>query len=142
MGVDIGTKRISVSMGYGSFLTFRTEVAKAFSDEFGQKYRKYIDDSLRAYTCFLNSDTELARLDKEFNSYLKTVDIDDDVVDFLFQPDSEGKITYKTARKVRDLCRKSKCKNKFGYVSDQRSMTEMAEIFDAAVKHRCNVRWS
>jgi hypothetical protein len=44
-------------------------------------------------------------IDNRFNKYLSTVNIPDDVLDFLFQRDSEGKITYKTARKIRDLCR-------------------------------------
>ena len=96
---------------------------------------------MKAYM-HIDSDAELARLDKEYNEYLKTVDIDDDIVDFLFQSDCEGKITYKTARKIRDLCMKSNYEGKFGYISYQLSMKEMAEIFDDAVKHRCNVRWS
>ena len=116
MGVDIRTKRKSISMGYGSFMVFRTQVARAFSREFGYRYRKYLDDSMKAYM-HIDSDAELARLDKEYNEYLKTVDIDDDIVDFLFQSDCEGKITYKTARKIRDLCMKSNYEGKFGYIS-------------------------
>lgn len=139
MGVTIGTNRIEISMGYGSFSRFRRGVAKAFSQEFGEAYNSYIDKSLRIYIS--GTEEELKKLDKKFNDYLKTVDIDNDIVDFLFQPDCEGKIGYKTAGKIRDLCRISKSDEYFGYDRDRRSMSEMAEIFNDAYKHRCQVKW-
>ena len=127
-------------MGYGSFSIFRREVAKAFSKEFGEAYEIYLNESIRKY--MFGTEEELKKCDKEFEDYLKTVNIEEDIVDFLFQTDCGGKIGYKTARKISDLCKQSIFKGKFGYVYDQRSMAEMAEIFDDAVKHRCNVRWA
>ena len=137
MGITIGTNRKDLSMGYGSFRNFRIEVSKAFSEDFGESYEFYLnrvaDELFRIGT--------IEDENREFNDYLKTVNIDDDIVDFLFQSDSAGKISYKTARKIRDLCRKSDCPYKFGY-GDPMSMLEIAEIFDDAVKHRCNVMWA
>ena len=138
MGISIGTNRKELSMGYGSFMVFRVEIAKAFSKKFGEKYEAYLRDTLMNM-CHPQA---LDLIDKRFNEYLSTVKIPDDVLDFLFQSDVKGKITYTTARKIRDLCNKSTYKNKFGYYSDTRTMQEIAEIFDDAVKHRCNVKWS
>lgn len=140
MGISIGTSRTDLSMGYVSFQTFRIEVAKAFSADFGRRYEYYLNESLRML--IFEKKEELNLLDKQFNKYLKTVDIPVDVVDFLFQCDTGGKISYKTAEKIRDLCRKSECKHKFGYTSYALSMAEISEIFDDAVKHKCQVKWS
>lgn len=139
MGVFIGTKRCNIAMGYGSFSNFRIEVAKAFSEDFGEQYKDYLNKACKELFC--GTEENIKRLDKDFSAYLKTVDISDDIVNFLFQTDCGGKINCKTARKIRDLCNKSKCEYKFGYDSDKRTIKEIAEIFDDAVKHRCNVKW-
>lgn len=139
MGVSIGTKRFDIIMSYDSFLRFRKEVAKAISEEFGNKYCEYIEESFKAELFF--SELSLKKLDEAFNKYLETAGVDDDVVDFLFLPDSVGKINYKTARKIRDLCRKSESKICFGYIYNRVDMSGMAEMFNDAVKHRCNVTW-
>lgn len=140
MGITLGTNRTDLSMGYGSFSRFRREVARAFSEDFGNAYSNYLDNSMKTF--ITGTEEELKELDKDFNDYLKTVNIDDDVVDFLFQTDCGGKVSCKTAKKIRDLCRQSKSNQYFGYANGQMNMLEIAEIFDDAVKHRCQVRWS
>lgn len=47
MGVFIGTKRCNIVMGYGSFSYFRIEVAKAFSEDFGEKYKDYLNSTCK-----------------------------------------------------------------------------------------------
>ena len=139
MGVYLGTKRIEIGMGYGTFMQFRKEVANAVSEAFGATFSQYLSDSMEAY--FKGDKAKAKELEKQFDEYVSVAGIDEDVVDFLFLPDCEGKIDYKVARKIRDLCRKSKCEESFGYSRNKMTMREISEIFDDAVKHHCNVSW-
>ena len=134
MGVDIGTGRISVSMGYGAFMSFRIRLAQSVSPEFGTRYQKYVEESLLSP----DGDAGQAVLHTEFGEYVKSAGIDKDIVDFLLQPDSGGRITYKTAGKLGILCRKAAGETEFCYDT---IMADMAEVFEDAADRICSVRW-
>ena len=137
MGITLGTNRKDVSMGYASFYRFRLEIAKAYSTDFYSKLNSYWLNVMR----FSYIEPHVERLDKMMNAYIANNNIPDGLCSFIFQSDSEGKISCKTARLIRDLCLKSESEDHFGYHYCQLDMKGMAEIFDVAVKHRCNVKW-
>ncbi len=143
MGVSLGTNRMSIDMGCGSFQRFRTIIAHSYDYDFGETYEKYLSDCDRVYFTCPGREQERAfgELDKKFNEYIAKKNLPDGLLDFLLQSDCKGKVDYKTARILRDVCRKSESKEVFGYVFNQMNIKEIAEIFDDGVKHRCCVWW-
>lgn len=138
MGVTIGTRRCGISMGYGSFFRFRVAVASSINSVVGWVYESYVKESIKS---LYRNDTCVKGLAKKMSETFTKFSVDEDIVDFLFQPDCDGRISYTTARKIRDLCKISKSDETFGYDRDRRSMSEMAEIFNDGYKHRCQVKW-
>lgn len=97
MGVCLTSRKSTYSfdMGYGGFHNLRTNICKAFDEELGEVYA----DMLMAMT-----NTE--EYDKRINDVLandRFKDEDEDLLDFLFASDCEGKCGYKTCKKIYNL---------------------------------------
>lgn len=96
MGITIYANNGSRSFdgGAGGFMSLRTNIAKAWDKEFGEHYetlrRCYSEDDYQRF----NEKTNQILLNERFKQE------DEDIVDFLFQSDIEGKISHKTCKKI------------------------------------------
>ena len=99
MGVTISATNSSYDfdMGYGGFFNLRKNIAYALDKQFGKAYENYIhchtkeegDENDRLCEMYI----EAQGLEKEY----------EDVLDFLYASDCDGKISYKTCKKIADL---------------------------------------
>ena len=97
MGVCLTSRKSAYSfdMGYGGFHNLRTNICRAFDEELAEIY----DD-----TMFMLKDPE--GYTAKVNEILKDSrfkDEDEDILDFLFSSDCEGKCGYVTAKKIYNL---------------------------------------
>lgn len=99
MGVTISATHSSYSfnMGYGGFGNLRRNIALALNDHFGKAYANYAkcitEEENRKNDRLCEMMIEVLGLDKDYK----------DVLDFLYAPDTDGKIGYKTCKKIADL---------------------------------------
>ena len=123
-------------MGYGSFFNVRTDIAKLYDEEFGTSYQNYIHECILA-----TSTDELRELDKEFEDYVNSKNIPENLLDFLLASDECGKVDYKTSKLLRDLCWKSTDTYQYGYWYNRRTLKEIGDIFNDSYKNRCQAKW-
>ena len=101
MGINFYTKskkvNVDYDIGYGGMVRLRNKVAKLLDEEFGNHY-----ESLSSL--FGKEDFEI--FDKKANEIIsKNISTKEQelVLDFLFMPDSEGKLTYKHCKAIYDI---------------------------------------
>lgn len=96
MGVSISATNsiYDFDMGYGGFFNLRKNIALALDEEFGENYALLGN-------CYTIDDYN--KNDMVANSILERKHLDEDVVDFLYASDTEGKISYKVCGKIYDL---------------------------------------
>lgn len=97
MGVCLTSRKSSYSfdMGYIGFNNLRTNICIAFDNELGEVYA----DTLLALT----HPEEYTKRINEILSDERFKNEDQDIVDFLFSSDCDGKCGYKTCKKIYDL---------------------------------------
>lgn len=111
MGVSITAKhsKYDFTMGYGAFFNLRKEIALALDEEFGKCYEGLIK-------CWTLKDYE--KNDNNAEYIINNKHLDEDIIDFLYQPDQEGSVSYKTCKKIYDLIKDVDYSNKyFQYVT-------------------------
>lgn len=99
MGVTISATHSSYEfdMGYGGFSNLRKNIALALNDHFGKAYMNYSRCTTKE---------ENKKNDRLCEMMIKTLGLDkeySDILDFLYASDIEGKISYKTCKKIADL---------------------------------------
>lgn len=98
MGVTIFAKnsKTDFHMGYGGFFSLRKNIAKAIDADFGEHYATLIH---------CHTKEEYQAFDEKANRLLseKRINNMNDVLDFLFMPDTDGKINYRTCGKIYEL---------------------------------------
>lgn len=133
---NVKTCHIELDGGYGMLLTIRKEVAKQWDKEFGEHY-----GTLGQY----RTDDEWKIFDKRTNEILcheRFKGEDEDLVDFLFQSDCDGKIGYKTCKKIYDLLKNSKNKSCLRYAFySKNDWEDLRELLLSCYKHRANLYW-
>lgn len=143
MGVTITAtnSNCDFDMGYGGFLNLRRNIAFALDKDFGNEY-----SSLKE-TIFLWEGEYKFQLEFTMNIINKK-HLDDeykDVLDFLFMPDTEGKISYKTCRKIAGLLesRMSELKEKsFRYAAQAgNDYEDFVKFLKECVRYHRNMRW-
>ena len=140
MGLTIRSKikncNIELDGGYGMLLTIREEVAKLYDKEFGEHYETLSK-------CFLKEHFD--EFNKKANEILRDdrfKDEDEDIVDFLFQSDCDGKISYKTCKKVYDILQESTNNCCLRYTAySKNDWEDLKELLLQCYKHRANLYW-
>ena len=141
MGVSITCKNpiYDFDMGYGSFASLRKNIALAIDREFGELYNKFIH-------CFIAEDRR--NIVRETNAYIEQhpeifTDELHDVMDFLYAPDCEGKINYKTCGKIYDIIKDVDFGEKsFRYAYESHNdYKEFKEFLKDCYSHRKNMTW-
>lgn len=142
MGVCITATNSSIEFktSYGMFHRLRCNIAKAIDEEFAVLYHKA--------TAFVY-EADGIEAERELNNYL-TKNYDyishvDEVLNFLFQSDVEGKVNYKTCRKILELIDHINFENEnFQYVSNRTSENDY-EVFKKflkeCIKYHRDMRW-
>lgn len=142
MGLTITSKikdcKIHLDGGYSILHTIRIEVAKLYDEEFGQLYEEYFTNSMTKEECnlYISKMNELLK-DDRFK------DEDTDLLEFLFASDCEGKIGYKTCKKVYDLLKDSTCNYclRYAFYSNN-DWDDLRELLLQCYKHRANLIWN
>lgn len=88
MGVSISATNsiYDFYMGYGGFFNLRKNIAFALDKEFGENYALL-------GSCF--TEEEYSENDRVANLILERKPLDEDILEFLYASDTEGKISYK-----------------------------------------------
>ena len=99
MGVTITAKnsKFIFDMGSGGFFNLRKNIALALDEDFGNNYAKLIN---------CRSEEDYAKHDDMANNIIQSKHLDRDyasVIDFLYAPDTDGKVNYKTCKQIYDL---------------------------------------
>ena len=139
MGVTIyanGSKQ-SFDMGYGGFFNLRKNIALGLDQEFGEHY-----ETLR--TC--SSEDDYRKFDEIANCILADERFQDmdDVLDFLFAPDTDGKIGYKTCMKIYGCLQHVDLEGKcFVYVnlSNGKDYDEFKDFLKECYRYKRKMRW-
>lgn len=139
MGLSISgnyKNSIELSGGYGMLATIREEVAKAWNEEFGKHYAtlKYCSNE-EDFKAFNEKALEICR-----NERLKDEDVD--ILDFLYQPDCDGQISYKTCKKIYDLIKDTDCKYCLRYAAySNNDWQDFKQLLLECYSHRSNLVW-
>ena len=137
MGVTItATHRpYEFDMGYGGFFNLRKNIAFALDEEFGENY------ALLSH-CFTES--QFSENDKVADTIIKKKNLNPDIISFLYQPDTEGKISYKICKQIYDIIKDVDFKEKsFRYATLQHNDYEEFKLFlKDCYSHRKQMRWS
>ena len=124
-------------MGYGGFFNLRKNIALAMDKEFGENYSNlnncHTTEEFEENDAIANKIIEKKHLDKDY----------EDVLDFLYASDCDGKIGYKTCKKIYDLIKDVDFGNKcFRYVMlAHNDYEELKEFLKECYKHRRNMYW-
>lgn len=129
MGVTIRTKNKSLDMGYGSFFRLRTDIAKAINSEWGTQYRELTN---RNRYDELNNITAEYLADGKISKYL---------VDFCFQPDTEGHITCWACKYIYQQIQNIDKKDRYGYLMAQISWEEIKYAFKDGSENKGGMKW-
>ena len=142
MGVTITATnaKCDFNMGYGGFFNLRKNIASALDEEFGNAYsllaRCVDDEDYKDNDKLTNSIIDKKHLEEEYADVLK----------FLYMSDIEGKIGYKTCRKIAELLEKKlpELKTKsFRYAIEAgNDYEDFVEFLKDCVKYHRNMRWS
>lgn len=138
MGVSIYANGVSRSFdcGYIGFQRLRTVVATAYDYNLGRVYGN-------ATLAIMHP----KEYDAEINLILKNEkfkDEDNDILDFLFMSDCEGKISHKTCKKIYDLIKDFEHGGKiFTYAarSDGKDYEHLKEFLKECYSKRAKMRW-
>lgn len=139
MGLSISgnyKNSIELSGGYGMLATIREEVAKAWDKEFGKHYAtlKYCNE----YEQFNDKANKIINSERLIEKTKK----DEDILDFLFAPDCEGKISYKTCKKILDLIKDTDCKYCLRYAAySHNDWQDFKQLLLECYSHRSNLVW-
>lgn len=95
----------SFRMSYKAFFALRVIIAKSYDEWFGTHYQ-----TIAQCHDQINYE-EHNRITEEILSHLNFQSEDEDIMDFLYTPDCDGKIGYRTCRKLYELVKDKTCKS-------------------------------
>lgn len=128
MGICLHNKDFEMDMGYGSFFNLRCVIAELLDSNFGENYSNLS-------RCYSKADFDTN--DSIAQYWIETKQLDKDIIDFLYQSDSEGKVYPKTCRKIYNLVKNYDTDHTYGYDQSNRSFSYFKEmIHDCAVNRR------
>lgn len=135
MGVTIGTKSMSIDMGYAGFARLRTDVAGLICPELKELYKTLPGASF--------GEKELQEYNKKLGVLQEKNNIPDDALDFLYQSDCSGRITSACSKIILDYIGEYDSDIRYGYVGlkDCATFRDFKEILQCSVKTGSDVTW-
>lgn len=145
MGVSIvcTNPKYSFDMGCGGFYNLRKNVALSLDREFGELYSLLM-------RCYGQKETDETanRIQKYIDIHPDIFpDINNDILDFLFAPDSGGKSSYRTCKKIATLLEKNFSEldlehKMFRYAAESHSdYSEFIDFLKDCYSNRKNMTW-
>lgn len=132
MGVYLHNKEYHMEMGYFSFHSLRNLIANIYNYDLFEIYKK-LDKC--------HTEDEFKAFDDEMNTYLETAKLDDDIIEFLFLPDTEGSISYKTCGKLYKIIKDYTSDIRFGYVNTNNTFEYFKEMLLDCKKKKRKLYW-
>jgi len=139
MGITLTAKKSAYSfdMGAGSFYRLRANIANAWDKEFGEHYRGIIK---------CHSSAEYKEHDRIANNILSDPRFsgdDNDILDFLYAPDTNGKIGYRTCGKIYKIIKDVDfCNERLRYAGmSHNDYEELKAFLKECYSHRRNAYW-
>ena len=140
MGVTIGNNKKSIDLSYGGFNRLRTKVAYLANEDLGKFYDE-LNKSLSLFgkerEVFLEKyDERLAKADEEFQ-------VSEELLDFLYASDCEGKITPKQCRHIYKVIKDYNDNLIYGYAGreDGATFEDFKTIVYDCTKRNVQLRW-
>lgn len=135
MGLTIGSKRYSCDMGYGGFGRFRNTVAEQVNDEFHKHYLRLSSAEIM-FLCGEEREKFFKEYDADTRRYIDENEITEEVANFLYQSDREGKVDRNQARQVYELIKDCDDSIMLGYAGkdDCAKMGDMKAILSDKTK--------
>lgn len=140
MGVTISSKNRSIDMGGAGFMRLRCTIASLCPDEIEHHYT-YLRDFYYSITSDQRHidayDQETTRL---YNKYRQT---HGRVIKFLYAPDTEAKMSYKTAKQLLTVIGDYDDDKVYGYVgrSDAAKFADFKKLLRDSVKSKGPFEW-
>lgn len=132
MGVHVfaNNSPYSLDMAYSAFSRLRDRIATLLDEEFGSNYSRL---------CYSKEDYE--NYDKVANRLISEKNLDEDIVDFLYQSDCDGKISYKTCKKILDLVADTEFVTCYMGFYDASRAHDFQKLLQDCYSHRRSLRW-
>jgi len=135
MGITISSKRYSCDMGCGGFGRFRNVVAEKTNDKFYKHYMRLSDSDV----IFLNGEERIKffeKYDADTIKHIEENEVSEEIADFLFKSDCQGKIDRKQSKQIYELIKECDDNLVFGYIGrrDCSKMADMKKIFSDKTK--------
>lgn len=139
MGVCIDAKNSPVELwgSYRMMLVLRIKIAKSISTEFGEHYSKIVDFWVHGRMDEFHQIGEDILLKQGFAAENR------DVIDFLFGPDWDGKLTPKTCRKILKLIENDdeEVSFQYEYNSEGHDWKDFKDLLRYCCSHRVCMWW-
>lgn len=136
MGVSIkaANSTFTFDCGSGGFFNLRKNIAFALDPEFGSLYGKLI---------YIYSEEDFEVFERVASLMASRKQLDSDVLDFLFQSDVEGAVSYQTCKKIYLLIKDIDFGKKgFRYGAYYHNdYEEFKEFLLECYRHRRKMRW-
>lgn len=136
MGVSIkaANSTFTFDCGSGGFFNLRKNIALALDSEFGSLYGKLI---------YIYSEEDFEVFERTATLMAARKQLDSDVLDFLFQSDADGSVSYQTCKKIYLLIKDIDFGKKgFRYGAYQNNdYEEFKEFLLECYRHRRKMRW-
>ena len=134
MGVHVfaNNSPYSLDMAYSSFNRVRGKIAMLLNEEFGSNY-------LNLRKCYSKEDYK--NHDEVANRLIKEKNLDNDIVDFLYQSDCDGKISYKTCKKILDLVGDTEFVTCYMGFYDTSRSHDFQKLLQDCYSYRRSLRW-
>ena len=137
MGVTVTANNSSFAfhMGSGGFYSLRKTVADALDPEFGKNYAGLLK---------CRSEEDYKEHDRIANVLIGEKNLDDDIVEFLYMPDTDGSVPYRTCGKILALLEKTDLSGKgFQYAAYRNDdYGSFKRFLRECYRYRRKMRWS
>lgn len=142
MGVALGNCKSTIDLGYYGFFRLRNKVAELLDKEFGNLYKDIPDIQRQAYISD-NSEKVWDAYNNKLNEIIDRKHLNDDVLDFLFQPDCNGKLSYKGCRSLYSIIKDYDDNVVYGYPGQKNpaKFADFKAIVEDCYKHRRQLTW-
>ena len=142
MGITIRSTTKSIDMGCGGFYNLRKRIAHLTAPDIGEHYELLMKaphlapaEECRAW--FDAYDRKIEELDEKYEGKYS------DILDFLYESDCEGKISYKTCKHMLEIIGDYDDNILYGYAGrpDCATFKSFKELLQSCVSRRCNMTW-
>ena len=133
MGIWLHNAEYEMEMGNAAFMRLRRVIADQLPEEFATHYWDLLSPS---------DEKELDAYNKRTGELVEKYKIDSDVVDFLYLPDTTGKVSYKVCRKLYNLIKDYDDNEVYGFAYSNTSFAYFKEMLLDCAKKRRTLYWS